>query len=336
MAIPRVFLSSTFYDLRYIRENLKFFIKNMGFEPVLSESGGVFFDPTMDVQDACLEEVGSCQLFVLIIGGRRGSEFRKDTGSVVNHEYRKAVELRIPVFVLVEQQVYSENRVYQKNKGRFSTVEYPSVDSTKVFDFLEEVQSHAVNNALVPFRDYAEMEAYLKQQWAGMMHSFLVRQAETTRVANMLGSLTIMSEKIEFLSKQILASVGTDVARLTVRVYDLMLSHRSVQDLIEMGVRVNPSDVIKHAALADFLEENYIEVGPEDDEVGSYLFPAGGSGPAKIAFLRMTDDEDDYERLRVDVLDMINQDYGGNVQGFLASLSPEDFANGSSTMPSRL
>jgi hypothetical protein len=37
LAIPRVFVSSTFYDLRYIRENLRIFIKNMGFEPILSE-----------------------------------------------------------------------------------------------------------------------------------------------------------------------------------------------------------------------------------------------------------------------------------------------------------
>jgi hypothetical protein len=42
MATPRVFISSTCYDLKYIRENLKFFIQNAGYEPVLSEEGNVF------------------------------------------------------------------------------------------------------------------------------------------------------------------------------------------------------------------------------------------------------------------------------------------------------
>ena len=73
MAIPRVFISSTWYDLRYIRENIKFFVRGMGFEPVLSEEGSVFFDPRRHTQDACLAEVPNCQIFVLVIGGRYGS-----------------------------------------------------------------------------------------------------------------------------------------------------------------------------------------------------------------------------------------------------------------------
>ena len=52
MPAPRVFVSSTCYDLRYIRENLKFFIRTLGFEPVLSEEGAVFYDPSMPVEDA--------------------------------------------------------------------------------------------------------------------------------------------------------------------------------------------------------------------------------------------------------------------------------------------
>jgi hypothetical protein len=39
MAAPKVFVSSTWYDLRYIRENLKYFISNLRYEPVLSEEG---------------------------------------------------------------------------------------------------------------------------------------------------------------------------------------------------------------------------------------------------------------------------------------------------------
>jgi len=53
MAIPRVFVSSTCYDLHYIRENLKFFIKNMGFEPIMSDVGNVFYDPAKEVRVVC-------------------------------------------------------------------------------------------------------------------------------------------------------------------------------------------------------------------------------------------------------------------------------------------
>ncbi|MDP1845332.1 MAG: DUF4062 domain-containing protein, partial [Candidatus Moranbacteria bacterium] len=54
MPPPRVFVSSTCYDLKYIRENLRYFIERMGYEPVLSEEGDVFYDPAMHTHDSCL------------------------------------------------------------------------------------------------------------------------------------------------------------------------------------------------------------------------------------------------------------------------------------------
>jgi hypothetical protein len=75
MATPRVFVSSTWYDLRYIRENIKYFIRNLGYDPVLNEEGSIFFDPRTHVHDACVSEIPNCQLFILIIGGRFTVEF---------------------------------------------------------------------------------------------------------------------------------------------------------------------------------------------------------------------------------------------------------------------
>ena len=39
MAKPRVFISSTFYDLRQIRVELDKFIEGLGYEPVRNEEG---------------------------------------------------------------------------------------------------------------------------------------------------------------------------------------------------------------------------------------------------------------------------------------------------------
>lgn len=60
MPVPRVFISSTFYDLKYIRENLRYLVRNLGYEPILSEEGSVFYDPSLHVQEACLTEVPTC------------------------------------------------------------------------------------------------------------------------------------------------------------------------------------------------------------------------------------------------------------------------------------
>ena len=87
MAVPRVFVSSTCYDLKYIRENIRYFINNMGFESILSEDGDVFYAPEQHTHDACLSEVQNCQMFVLIIGGRYGGNYKQEDKSITNKEY---------------------------------------------------------------------------------------------------------------------------------------------------------------------------------------------------------------------------------------------------------
>ena len=44
MAIPRVFMSSTCYDLQEIRFQLRHFIEEIGYDPVMSEFGDIFYD----------------------------------------------------------------------------------------------------------------------------------------------------------------------------------------------------------------------------------------------------------------------------------------------------
>ena len=141
MAVPRIFVSSTCYDLKYIRENLKYFITNMGYESILSEEGDVFYNPDEHTHDACLNEVGTCQVFVLIIGGRYGGKYLETDKSITNKEYEEACRLNIPIFTLVERSVLSEHLVYQKNKKNpnANKIVYPSVDNIKIFEFVDQV-----------------------------------------------------------------------------------------------------------------------------------------------------------------------------------------------------
>jgi len=264
MAIPRVFISSTCYDLKHIRENLKYFVKTLGYDPVLSEEGSIYYDPTLDTQDSCLREVPNCQLFILIIGGRFGEAYKDTKASITNIEYREAVKSKIPVFALVDNSVLSEYFVYQKNKANpkidESKIDYPSADSTKIFDFIEEVRTNSVNNALNPFNDFSDIESYLRQQWAGMMFSFLARQNEDMRVTDTLSTLTQISEKVEFLSTQILKSIGTDEAKLMTELYDLMVGSRFLGDIRFLGVKTAPKGILQNKSFNDWMVSKDIKV----------------------------------------------------------------------------
>lgn len=43
MAIPKVFISSTYYDLKQERDNIARFIKDLGYEPIMHERAGVTY-----------------------------------------------------------------------------------------------------------------------------------------------------------------------------------------------------------------------------------------------------------------------------------------------------
>lgn len=208
MAIPRVFVSSTCYDLKYVRENLKYFIRTIGYEPVLSDDGDVYYDPSTHTHDACLREVENCQLFVLIIGGRYGGKYKDSNSSITNNEYKQAIKSNIPVFALVERNVYSEHHLFVTNRKEAPTIcekiKYPNCDNTKIFEFLDEVRKNSTNNSLFPFVDFSDIEKYLKKQWAGMMFEFLDQRQQdcNAKITNrLLDDLTLATRKSEELIK---------------------------------------------------------------------------------------------------------------------------------------
>lgn len=53
MAKPRVFVSSTYYDLKHIRTSMELFIRSLGYEPILSEKGDIAFTPDKPLDESC-------------------------------------------------------------------------------------------------------------------------------------------------------------------------------------------------------------------------------------------------------------------------------------------
>ncbi len=74
MARPRVFVSSTYYDLKHIRSSRENFIESLGFKAILSEKGDIAYTPDIPLDESCYSEVENSDIFVIIIGGRYGSE----------------------------------------------------------------------------------------------------------------------------------------------------------------------------------------------------------------------------------------------------------------------
>ena len=321
MAAPRVFVSSTFYDLRYVRENLKYFIKSLGYEPVLSEEGGIYYDPNVHVQEAAVAEVPSCQMLVLIIGGRYGQHFKPDPKqSVTNAEYKKAIETKVPIFALVERDVHEQYRVYRGNKENpqvdATAINYPAVDSVKIFDFIEEAQGQAVNNALIPFADFEEIQNYLRQQWASMMFSFLTSESEAHRVADTLTALTEMSQKIEFLSREVLNTVGDKISRAAARLYDITEAYeREALTAFQGHIEATPRKILMHDNLADYIKSFGMSLVIQEGEPVEWVASISGS-EVRIVESLAENEAEFYASTRAQLLDMLGE-HSVSVEEFL-------------------
>jgi hypothetical protein len=211
MAIPRVFVSSTCFDLKEVRDSLSRFIKSYGFDPILSEHGDVFYHPDLHTQESCIHEVSNCQLFILLIGGRFGGNYIKDKEkSITNAEYEAAKQANIPVFTYIKKGVYDNHNTFQANKDKefIKEMDFPNIEKQEhaldIFSFIDNVRKGKVNNAFETFEVNNDIEIHLRKQWAGMFFDYLKNREvkEQVNVANlMLSTLQTSSEKLEEMLK---------------------------------------------------------------------------------------------------------------------------------------
>lgn len=211
MAKPRVFISSTHYDLKHIRASLDLFVDSLGFEPVLSEKGDIAYTPDRPLDESCYREVENSDIFVLIVGGRYGAEVSSGTRalerafydryeSITKKEYGAAVEKDIPIYVLVEKGVYSEYQTFTRNKD-IKNINYAHVDSVNVFVLIEDILAKPRNNPIHTFEKFEEIEYWLREQWAGLFRELLRRQSQQKQLTGLSQQVVDLKETNETLKK---------------------------------------------------------------------------------------------------------------------------------------
>ncbi|WP_408095627.1 DUF4062 domain-containing protein [Peredibacter sp. HCB2-198] len=216
MANPKVFVSSTCYDLKEIRESLLNFIKEFGFDPILSDYGDVFYHPDLHTHEACINEISNCDLFILIIGGRFGGKYISDMEkSIVNAEYEAAKKRKIPIFTYIKQDVFDNHHLYQENKHHqfLDKIHFPAIEkqhtANKIFNFIDQVRKSSKNNACEPFKNFHEIKSHLRKQWAGMFFEFLKSRTllqEMMIQQTVLEKLTESSSVLEKIVKELYKS----------------------------------------------------------------------------------------------------------------------------------
>ena len=203
MAKPRVFVSSTYFDLKSVRADLEHFIKEQGYDPVLHERGSVAYGNIESLERYCYKEIENCDILISIIGGRFGTKSDETTYSISQTELRVALEQSKQVYIFVEREVYHEYKTYEKNQD--SKIRWAAVDNGKVYEFLSEIYALKNNNPVQPFETSFDITENLKEQWAGLFQRLLSQQSlgvQASLFHDLKQSLETVKSLVELSSAQ--------------------------------------------------------------------------------------------------------------------------------------
>jgi Domain of unknown function (DUF4062) len=181
MARPRVFISSTFYDLRHVRNDLERFIGGLGYEAVMNERGTIPYGSTERLEQYCYRELQNADILISIIGGRFGTGSESQPYSISQQELKTAHELGRQIYMFVEANVLAEYRTYKKNKS-VPGFECTYVDDRRVYEFIEEVEKYPAKNTMVGFSSTRDITDFLREQWAGLFQRYLQEQSRTKEI----------------------------------------------------------------------------------------------------------------------------------------------------------
>ncbi|MGP5283451.1 hypothetical protein ACTXNJ_19960, partial [Pseudomonas helleri] len=186
--------------------------------------------------DSCIKEVPSCDVLILILGQRfggtatesalEGFDFEaltkasgkpsiledKDKLSITQLEVLKAVENSIPIYAYVDEKVYHDHLVYEKNKHDeeiIARINFPSIQKREtaryIFEFINFLSHRVQNNSIIPYGRLEDIKSNLISQWSQLFQRLLsenrVRTIEAKRYRD-------FSERIDDLKAVVLATIS--------------------------------------------------------------------------------------------------------------------------------
>lgn len=217
---PRIFISSTFYDLKYIREELSNYIKVHDFEPIMFEDGDIGYTPGKKLDESCYDAMRSADMVILIVGGEYGSaaseENEKDFDeyvSITRKEFRTAVEAGIPIFCMIDANVNTEYGVYDINvediEDEKCKIKFKATKSINVFRFIREIRTLG-SIPIQEFKNVSEIKDFLGKQWADMFKSYLnilKSETENKKIENTVTEMKYLIQKMDIM----LDTVGKNI-----------------------------------------------------------------------------------------------------------------------------
>lgn len=243
---PRIFVSSTFYDLKYVREQLGRFIDGYGFKPILFENGDVGYRLNESLDLSCFAEIQNCDMVILIVGGRYGSPISsekldedatkdkfKEYTSVTCKEFNTAIKKKIPVYVFIDASVYGQYNFYSSNKetieSKADEFTFPAVDNINVFRFISSIRAIPYIQ-IEPFSRAQDIENYLKKQWASLFLQHLHDRKNSAAIKDVEMPMQDMLSRLKQM-EIVLNNIGKTVIGTSSHEMDSVLEEKEIEEI---------------------------------------------------------------------------------------------------------
>jgi len=263
MSKLKIFISSTYYDLKHVRNNLRSFIHSFGYEPVLFEHGDIPFIHKHPLDGSCYKEIPNCHMLILIIGGRYGSaqssiyeegrneknenEMYEEYTSVTRGEYATARKNNIPTFIFIKKEVAAEFQTYLKNKNKSNT-DYAHVDSINIFKLIESIYNEKHGAFIKEFDVTENITDWLKNQWAGIFAHYLKHEREVVvakTISEGLNELKSISNTLKKYSESMMNKILPEG-------YEDLVESEASQSLLDKSSRFCSEDLILYLSTLGF------------------------------------------------------------------------------------
>jgi len=153
---PKIFISSTVLDDSGIyRKNITEALTSMGMHIVEFQDSHFPYanDSSTNVISETIEAVHASDVFLILIGKKYG-HICEDGKSVIHHEYEEALEFNLPIFIFIEDKVWSDY-----NRNLIGGDNY--IENEKHRDFIKQVSV----NKIFSFSDEKQCVEHIKAQF---------------------------------------------------------------------------------------------------------------------------------------------------------------------------
>lgn len=239
MASPRIFLSSTYYDLKQVRNDIGNSIEQLGYQVVRHERSDIPYDGSRRLEESCYDEIATCDIVVCVIGNSFGTRSDINALSITMNELERAIKDRKIVYVYVENSVLIENRTYRKNRDNKDFVP-ANVDNVEIHRYIANLQERMGNTKpIMAFETAEDIIISLKSQLAGLFQSLLSGRIASSTIKDVYSLHT----EVESL-KQVVESVSMKGQEFFVQFRGTVISQNPIIAQIEKCLGITQFRII--------------------------------------------------------------------------------------------